>query len=245
MTTRKIVDKLGKTFLDVFYPKICFGCGKVGHYFCSECEEKLKYIEDFRCIRCQGPAISGFTHSRCLTKFWPERIVYAFSYKKPLSDALIAAKYDKKAYSIYGELVNLAIDYFNDLGLSLGESSIFVPIPLHEDKLDYRGFNQAEVISNCLSGYYKIPVMNDVLIRTKPTKRQSKIKNKKERKENVKDAFRINENRIPDIAGKDLVLVDDICTTGSTLTSAFKALKFQTPVPKRPRYIYCLALAKD
>jgi len=176
---------------------------------------------------------------------WPERLIYAFSYRKPLRKALITAKYDKKAYSIYNEIVKLSLTYFDELDMDFGRGSILVPIPLHREKLASRGYNQAEVIANLLSKHYDLPVINDILIRTKATRRQSRIKSRTQRQENVKDAFSVNKKRISRIKNRDVILVDDICTTGATLVSAFRTLKFKIPIKSRPRYFYCLTLAKD
>jgi ComF family protein len=96
-----------------------------------------------------------------------------------------------------------------------------VPVPLSKKKLRWRGFNQAEEIAKELANFLKIPLISDCLIKTKETKDQVEL-SEKERKENVKGAFYIKNKE--KIAGKNVLLVDDVFTTGATMEEAAKVL---------------------
>jgi len=97
----------------------------------------------------------------------------------------------------------------------------FVPIPLHWTRYAYRGFNQAAVMAQKLASHYNANVC-DVLRRTRRTAFQSHIA-QSEREKNVKDAFSLS-SRADEVAGKHVVIVDDLMTTGATLTQAVRVL---------------------
>ena len=119
-----------------------------------------------------------------------------------------------------------------------GNSSLLVPIPLHRSKLNQRGYNQAELIARKiieLDGNTNFTLEKNVLIKVTETKRQAHIKNRNERLRNLSGSFGIKnqrenqaeymeQNEIP-LKGKNIILIDDITTTGATLTEAKKTLK--------------------
>ncbi len=92
---------------------------------------------------------------------------------------------------------------------------VLVPVPLHSTRLRDRGFNQAEVLVRQLH----IPMRTDILTRTRSTSPQAEIKEKKKRLENMKNSFASRQIR------GNIVLFDDVCTTGATLRNAAEALK--------------------
>lgn len=96
-----------------------------------------------------------------------------------------------------------------------------VPVPLNPKRLQERGFNQAKLLSDIISRHCSMAVW-EALERPKETAPQSKL-GKKEREENVQDAFQLCKGA--QIRGKKLLLVDDLCTTGSTLRSCARILK--------------------
>jgi ComF family protein len=107
-----------------------------------------------------------------------------------------------------------------------------VPIPLHKRKLRERDFNQAELLGKGVAKYFSIPLENNVLKRKKFTLAQAKIKDFKKREENIKDIFEISPEFIKKCAGQNqnllkdkiIILVDDVSTTGATLSEAAKVL---------------------
>ena len=94
-----------------------------------------------------------------------------------------------------------------------------IPVPLHYLRLQKRGYNQANLLAQALSERIRIPVLEDILIRTRATTSQVEL-SAAERRENVAEAFSINGNVPPRV-----LLIDDVCTTGSTLTAAAQALQ--------------------
>ncbi len=115
----------------------------------------------------------------------------------------------------------------DDLGLILAANlpqttaDIIIPVPLHKSRLKERGFNQSELIAASLSKFRDIPVISNALIRIKQTIPQFELK-KHEREENVRGAFEVMNRE--SIYNKDIILLDDICTTGSTINECKKML---------------------
>ncbi len=99
---------------------------------------------------------------------------------------------------------------------------VLVSIPLHKKKLKQRGFNQAEEIAKELSENLKLPVFNNILIKTKQTPAQVELE-KGEREKNIKNVFLCQEPE--SMINKKILLVDDIFTTGSTMEECARILK--------------------
>ena len=102
--------------------------------------------------------------------------------------------------------------------------SLLVPIPLHRSRLRARGFNQAELIAEVLSQLFQLPVEKGLLERTRDTKPQIGMKNAKEREENVKNSITVRE-RPGWPQHQNVILVDDVYTSGSTMKEAMRALR--------------------
>jgi len=108
-----------------------------------------------------------------------------------------------------------------------------IPIPLHKQRLRFRGFNQAELLAKEVAEHFSIPLETNVLERTRAVLAQAKIKNHKDRKENIKNIFKINSEFIKKcvkegknlLKNKIIILVDDVATTNATLSEAAKVLK--------------------
>jgi ComF family protein len=113
------------------------------------------------------------------------------------------------------------------LGIRLRESGwgalpdVVVPVPLHPKKLASRGYNQSELIARGIGDALRIPVATDALIRTKDTESQTK-KSREERVNNMADAFVIKEAGT--LAGRHVLLCDDVLTTGATIEACALAL---------------------
>ena len=103
----------------------------------------------------------------------------------------------------------------------LKKYDIIIPVPIHKKRKAQRGYNQTQLIASKISKYLKIKLCDDVLIKSKNTIAQSKL-NKNKRKQNIKGAFKILNSE--KIQGKNILLFDDIYTTGSTVNECSKIL---------------------
>jgi len=107
---------------------------------------------------------------------------------------------------------------------TFSSADYLLPIPLHRLKQRERGYNQSEYICRGISEATGIPVGGSILYRTKYTKSQTQL-NLGERRANVGDAFKVNPKFQSEIRGKSFILVDDVITTGSTITACARELR--------------------
>lgn len=148
-----------------------------------------------------------------------EAVVSPFEYDGMIKNAVKRYKFGaQRAFGtvmgkmLYGEISNHPYLIGYDL---------VIPVPLHGERHNERGYNQAEIIAQELSKELELPLITDALFRVKKTKRQSMLRGI-DRVENVKDAFYAYDNVV---RGKNIILVDDVCTRGETISSCAKALK--------------------
>ena len=217
---------MGFNLLDLLFPKRCVSCGVFGKYICNRCFKKIEFVEKPICPICQRQAIGGKTHPKCAGKFRPDGLVVACKYKGPIKFAIRKVKY-KWVYDIEKVLVDLLASQI--WKFDLPQNSILVPIPLHKKRKNWRGFNQAEILAKTLSKKFNVSY-SDSLIRIAETKTQVGL-TRKERKKNVKGAFSLRSFRHPELDSgsrfrdKNVILVDDVYTSGATMMEAAKVLK--------------------
>ena len=100
---------------------------------------------------------------------------------------------------------------------------VLVPVPLHRYRQNWRGFNQAELIARVIGGKKTAVVM--ALTRIKATAQQANVSDKKSRAENLKGCFQVDREKLGQLAGKKVVLVDDVFTSGATSRECAKELR--------------------
>jgi ComF family protein len=228
--------KIKNLILDIFFPKFCFNCEKEGDYLCQDCQELLE--------------ISGF-HRNYSTQNLDD-LYFAVDYKNPLIKKLIQRfKYEPFVKKLAKSLSYLIITHFQlmdnkpnflpqpepqrrveknehvlrealDPRTSNGADFILIPVPLDKKRLRWRGFNQAEELSKELDGFFRVPLILNCLIKIKETFPQIKLSDK-ERKENVRGVFLIKDREL--IKNKNILLVDDVYTTGATMEECAIVLK--------------------
>jgi ComF family protein len=99
-----------------------------------------------------------------------------------------------------------------------------IPVPLYKSRIRERGYNQSKIISRGISDVTGIPVLSKNILRVRNTKSQTGL-NIAERKENVKGAFDINVNFINELTAKNVLIVDDVITTGATISEVIRVIK--------------------
>ena len=208
-----------KFILDLLFPINCLECNQEGKFICSSCFKKIPVNEKNM----------EFNKDSVLDK-----LIIASNYSYPLiKKAIHRYKYDfvKELANPLGQLM---IKKLNQQNI---KDSILIPIPLHLKRLRWRGFNQADLLAQHIGKELNIPVINNLLIRTKHTLPQAKIENAQERQQNIKQAFALNSRTL--FSGRSFILIDDISTTGATLKECAKILK-----PLKPKEIYGLVISK-
>ena len=131
-------------------------------------------------------------------------------------------------------MAELLADY---LQLSPLPGEAIVPVPLHPRRLRERGYNQSGLLAVELGRLTNLPVTEDSLIRVKEGRPQVRAANAKERRRNVANAFICRDEKV---SGKQIILVDDVCTSGATLESCASALKSKGAI-----MVWGLTLARE
>jgi len=223
---KKILSAARNLILDILFPKFCLNCGKEGSYLCPDCVSLVSIADRQYCPFCSEPKIvfDGRTCSRCRQTKKLSGLYCAASYGDFLIRKMIKQfKYEPFAKEMSKPLSSLIINHLAILNkLENFGDFISIPIPSHKRKLRQRGFNPAEEIGREIAIILGIPLLNEVLIKIKPTDAQAELK-KEERLNNVKGAFMCRRPEL--IFGKKIILIDDVFTTGATMEEAALVLK--------------------
>jgi competence protein ComFC len=229
-------------FSDLIFPKKCVVCKKHGSYLCEKCFAFLSFDAKSLCLSCNNPSFNNLTHPRCKRKLTIDGCFSALSYNKTVQKLIFNFKY--KPYltdlkTVLSDLFYESIIQNEQFQQQIKKGEwLLVPIPLSSTKLRKRGYNQAEILAKELSKRFGI-LVQDLLLRTKETKTQVGLTNL-QRKLNIKDAFLLKPHAIFVLKHKNVLLIDDVVTTGSTLLEAAKVLK-KGHVDK----VFGLTLARD
>lgn len=203
-------------FLNFVLPNSCISCQTVitgdEKYLCHECFQKLEAYNDIH--PWQAERISDGTIDNSLSAFW-------FREGTPIQPLLHAMKYGKTR----GVGIMLGRYLGSKIGSMPGEQfNYIIPVPLHKAKYRDRTFNQSEFIAKGVTQIINTQILKDGISRTRFTGTQTKL-SKPERKENVSGAFEVNPKYAENISGKNIILIDDVITTGATILECASVLK--------------------
>jgi len=212
----------------LLYPPACALCGgktRAGEYLCDECEAKAPRIVAPFCQQCSGPfdgAISGaFTCANCAhRKIYFDAAVAVYRGRGIVRQIIHTFKYDRQVH-LRHLVARWLCAAFDDDRLSGRQFDIVVPVPLHPTRQRERGFNQARLLADLLSLRISIPC-RPLLKRIRYTTTQTAL-DRAERMENLHNAFRLRKNA--NVRGLRVLLIDDVLTTGSTLSECARVLK--------------------
>ena len=207
---------------DAVFPVFCFGCKKEGILLCETCYKTIDTHGVYVCPVCHVEVPSGKPCFACreLTPLIAHSAVGIFKEDNLLGKLIHAYKYNfiTDAGFIFEKLI---ADFLEKNKHQFSDVQMIVPVPLHRRRLAERGFNQAEEIGKIVVRQLNLPMQN-ILQRKIFTQQQAKL-GKQERQENIKNAFQIKKET--DVSGKNVLLVDDVFTTGSTLGECARVLK--------------------
>jgi competence protein ComFC len=226
---------------DLLFPIHCTGCGTEGRWLCAPCFNKLKFKSDYRCLTCKKPTTDSNFCPNCQENSCLEEILIASDYEdRIIADLIKNFKYRfaRDIDKILGRFLFLFLSYeirkYNYAKISGVYSKgvvkpiwhdlnniYLVPVPLHIKRKKWRGFNQSLLLSEYLSGSFNWPIIKNSLIRTKNTIPQAHLR-EQERKENISGCFSWHGGMLEE---KNIILIDDVVTTGSTLNECAKVLK--------------------
>ncbi len=217
---------------DLLYPKICLGCRKkllthsIDGIVCQECWKKIKRNLPPFCYRCgrqlKAPLYAKHVCGGCLKKkLHYDRAFSPCLYEGTLKELIHGFKYRGRDY--FGSTISrLMIDFIREYDLPVEYLDLVMPVPLAKARAREREFNQAEILSERIAGEFKKAHAADTLVRHRPTRTQTDLK-ADERFANLKDSFSVKDETL--VKGKNILLIDDVLTTGATASWAARALK--------------------
>ncbi|RJP28173.1 MAG: ComF family protein [Candidatus Omnitrophota bacterium] len=222
-----------KGIKDIIYPRVCIACNtkisedaSIEKLICLKCWEKIGRNKPPFCQQCgrqlQRKNINKSICDGCVrSNVYFDRAFSPYRYEGAIKKLIHNFKYNNKKF-LNKPLANLLINFINEYEIPIRFIDFLVPIPLNNARLREREFNQSQLLAERLSMILSKPVLNNALSRVVNTRSQAEL-NGQERFINIKNAFRTIETSA--IKGKNILLVDDVFTTGATLSEAACVLK--------------------
>jgi ComF family protein len=225
-TCRSAITSAARLALDVALPTLCVSCREPvdGAGVCSSCWAQLSFIAPPYCPRLGIP----FVYDPGPDLLSMQAITAPPAYQR----ARAAVRYDDTAKTLvhglkYQDRTDLAPIMGRWMARAgqdlLGDADVLVPVPLHWRRSWSRRFNQSGALAKIIAKQTRVPVAGDALRRVKPTQQQVGL-TKSERALNVQGAFKVPPEKRAAIAGRHVVLVDDVLTSGSTVDACARAL---------------------
>lgn len=213
-----ILSKVGNTLADFFLPRLCLCCNSKlpasQRVICDSCFSQIEITSD---ERIQYEFDRKFSEEKIIDGFVSP---FVFEEDGNLQILLHELKY-KKRFRV-GNILGVFLGELSADKIESWSIDYIIPIPLHKLKKAERGYNQSDHIAKSLAEYLKKPCLTKSVKRKKFTQSQTKL-NIQERKTNIEGAFKIKRKK--KIRGKNILILDDVITTGATVTELGKVLK--------------------
>jgi competence protein ComFC len=218
--------------LDLVFPPRCTGCGAVGSWICGSCLSSAPRIPDPVCPKCGHPQREPSLCAVCRSiTFDFNRARAVYHYEGAIRAAVHKFKY-RNLTALAEPLSGLLLEYLP--GSSFQPDAV-AAVPLHRKRQQERGYNQSELLARRVAACSNLPYLDGVVVRSRFTHPQVGL-GAEERHANVSAAFDPGKNHVP---GGRVLLIDDVYTTGATLSDCARALK-----AAGAKSVYCLALAR-
>jgi len=227
-----MLSGLLKGLRDLIYPNCCLVCkNKIPptvqrQLICAGCRDKVENNLPPFCAGCgrhlDAKAIAKNTCAGCANvQFYFDRAFSPCLYTGTVKKLIHEFKYGGKDY--LGEPLGAMMNTFiRDYNLPIAHLDFIIPVPLHKSRQREREFNQAEILSRQIGKEFDKKVLTDGLIRNKPTRTQTEL-TPQERRRNVEKSFWVSRPEL--VKNTNLLLIDDVLTTGATANEAAKSLK--------------------
>jgi ComF family protein len=221
--------------IDSLFPSRCLNCEKKipsGETICEICLGKIHFNRTLFCAKCGArlPANKKICHPA-----FPYILGAAADYEnEPVKNLIHGLKF-RFIRRAAEPLAKFLIQYIEELSLAVSPF-IIIPIPLGKKRERERGFNQSQLIAELVAKHFSLPLIENNLVRKKNTNPQSKLPLEK-RLANIKDCFSLKNPG--EVAAKNILLIDDVVTSGATMREAALTLK-----AAGARKIIALAAAK-
>lgn len=207
---------LQEALVNFFFPQTCFVCGLAGEEICADCLKSQDRAR-MRCLKCGRRNHFGLYCPAHRKKFLPEAVVASFAYKGGIRELVHRFKYEDGtdisrifAWEL-ARTIKLIPDYQS---FSVG----FIPLAFKRERR--RGYNQAKLLAEAVAGELGLPLI-DLLLRADKAESQVQVEDPVLRRQNIKGVFRPKKGAV---LPKQIILIDDVVTTGATAEEAAKVL---------------------
>ncbi|PDT34256.1 amidophosphoribosyltransferase [Sinorhizobium sp. FG01] len=225
---RALFQTFGGAAVNLVFPPVCCGCGRLtgdAHAVCPSCWAELRLIERPYCEILGSPFAfdpgPGAVSPQAIANPPPFHRLRSVSLLEGIARDLVhGLKYRDRT-----DLARMMAEWMvRASDGAVAAADMIVPVPLHAFRLWRRKFNQSAELARCVSERAGKPYRPDVLRRIRRTRRQVGL-GARAREENVRGAFAVPESAKSSLVGKRIVLVDDVYTTGATVSAATRALR--------------------
>ena len=221
MSTKNFYDRI----LDLVYPPVCGICGKFNQDFlCKKCQKMLEAEAKFKIDKVDNQ------------EYFFENHLYIFKYEGIIRKLILNYKFNEKSF-LYKTFVNFLLK--NEKFFKILKSyDTIIPVPVSSKRMNERGYNQSELIADdIVKQITECECITDCLIKNKNIIEQSKL-NKEQRQKNIQGVYILKNKE--KLINKEILLIDDIYTTGSTANECCKVLQ-----KAKPKKIDVFTIAKD
>lgn len=235
----RFIKDVFNSFLKALFPKnvACLICKKELNEnvfgVCLNCYKKLPFIEGKTCSKCGRPLknLSDYCLACKDEEIFYKKAAAVFVYNDVLKKLVYRFKKNGEQY-LSEFFANCLIQKYAVLDF---DCDIVFYVPVHKNVLKRRGFNQSKIISEIFCNVYNMTISNDNLVKTKDTGQQKAL-SKSDRIKNLEKSFSVNSKS--EIKGKNILLIDDVMTTGVTVNECSKVL-----ISAGAKNVYVLTLA--
>lgn len=230
---QKIIKEISTHALDTILPPRCVITGEMVEQqgmIAPSAWSELDFVANPKCQKCGVPF--GFEVDG-VESDGEMHCVQCLDYPPPFDSARAVLRYNDQSRNLilgfkHADQTHAALAFVPWLKMAgaemLEKADVLMPVPLHRWRLLKRRYNLSSIMAHFLSKEIGLPVLHEGLVRTRATPTQGHL-NFEERRKNVRRAFEVNKRYIDKIREKNVVIIDDVYTTGSTVKECTKALK--------------------
>ncbi len=229
MKIKELMKTLVEFFDDEMFPEYsCFVCGReianFEYHLCDECAKSFPLLTGNLCKKCGQPLPDGNRYcENCRAHdFVFDEARASFEYNEQTKGTILGIKYRNEKY-LAKFFARFMFDTLKDWGI---EVDVIIPVPTTKTRLKERGYNQAELISEELAKLAGVPVLAKAVTKKDEVQKQKGL-TFRERQENIKGAFSLDRRCILNF--KNILIVDDIFTTGATANELSKEIRKGSP----------------